>query len=153
VEVDARIARRRRLLVAAGVAPLALTLVAWAAFSLLVNDEGAAGAVYVLVLSLPVALGMYATAPLVAAVRARRARAGELDAVAPLVWCTLAAAVVGVGIIAAAFVTSDLAVQTLWPGIVVQTLGWVAGDRLGRRRARLLQERGDREHHQAGHRQ
>ena len=46
----------------------------------------------VLVIFLVVALGLYAGAPLVAAIRVQRARPEDLDAVAPVVWCTLAAA-------------------------------------------------------------
>ncbi len=126
---------------AAGLAPAALTLLAWAAFWAFANDEGAAGAVYVLVLSLPVALGFYAGAPLIAAIVARRASSERLDAVAPVVWCTLAAAAAGACVVAVALTTSHLAFETLWPGLVLQTVGWVAGDRLGRRRVRGTRRR------------
>ena len=103
---ERRIARRRRLLVAAGLAPAALTLVAWAAFWAFANDEGVAGALYVLALSLPVALGFYAGAPLISSILARRASPERLDVVAPVVWCTLAAAAAGAGIVAVALTTS-----------------------------------------------
>ncbi len=136
MHADRRVARRRRLLVAAGIAPLALTILAWAAIWIRDDLRDAPGAVSVLVIFLVVGLGLYAGAPLVAAIRVQRARPEDLDVVAPVVWCTLASAAAGVGLIVAASVSSDLAIQTLWPGLVVQTLGWVAGDRIGRRRLR-----------------
>ena len=121
---------------AAGLAPTALTIVAWAALAVHGGLDDRVGLVYTLVLFLVVGLALYAGAPLIAAVRAHRARPEQLDAVAPVVWCTLAAAAAGVGLIVAAFVSSDLAIQTLWPGLVLQTVGWVAGDHLSRRRMR-----------------
>jgi hypothetical protein len=136
VRDDRRIARRRRLLVAAGLAPIVLTMLAFAVYCTFAEVESLGAALYVLVLSLPVMFGFYATAPLVAAVQAHRAPAEELDAIAPIVWCTLAAAAAGASVVAVALTTSHLAFETLWPGVVLQTLGWIAGDRLGARRRR-----------------